>query len=424
MSRLLTSAEISDIISDVLDYNYYHLTAMVPSMREFYSRKITQYLTSELIKVSIHPDGIPEFKNKVLKLFRRVDSGTAVGVLCGQSIGEKHTQMKLNTFHKAGLSDRNTSQDAPRFLEIVDTTQSLKQSCKACYVYLNRSSSTIKQVQATIGSDIVAIYFKSLVKTWEVRDPEDCDTTWYLDDTHRVVDESSSAVLHFELDLFTLFKYKITLEQVQERVEAYLNSLAELKNVAVQIFISPLFMGQLDIIVPEQLADTVQTRLFKHRCFGIEGIQAVFYMKDTDAGGWYIETEGSNLQELLKLEYVDGYRSYTNDYWEMYNLYGVDTVYQYLVHELDEILTDIHASHKLLLVDRMTRTGKLKSISRYTRKNEPCSIFSKATFEETLNIFTKSAMMCEEEAINGVSASIICSKASYVGTGMNELVYR
>lgn len=421
MTRPLTDLEMHDIIADVLDYNYYHLTAMVPSMREFYTQKITGYLTSEMCKVSIHPDGIPEFKSKVLKLFRRVDSGTAVGVLCGQSIGEKHTQMKLNTFHKAGLSDRNTSQDAPRFLEIVDTTQSLKQSCKACYVYLNRSSDTIKQVQSVIGSDIVALYFKSLVKTWEVRDPDTVDTSWYLE-TPCAIDESFS-VLHFELDLFTLFKYKITLEQVKERVQGYLKTLPDLKNVSIEIFTSPLFMGKVDIVVPDQMVDTVQTRLFKHRCFGIEGIQAVFYMKDTQSGGWYVETEGSNLQELLKLEYVDGYRSYTNDYWEMYNLYGVDTVYQYLVHELDEILTDIHISHKLLLIDRMTRTGKLKSISRYTRKNEPCSIFSKATFEETLNIFTKSAMMCEEEDINGVSASIICSKASSVGTGMNELVY-
>jgi len=71
----------------------------------------------------------------------------------------------------------------------------------------------------------------------------------------------------------------------------------------------------------------------------------------------------------------------------------------------------------------MTVTGRLKSISRYTRKHENSSVLSKATFEETLSGFLRSALMNEKDTVNGSSASIICGKVPRVGTGMNDLLF-
>jgi DNA-directed RNA polymerase beta' subunit len=411
--RTLTEAEINDIIDNVLDYNYYTLTRMPDGMRTFYTTKIKRFLVPKLATVLIHPSSVSDFRKKVLQLFRRIDSGTAVGVICGQSIGEKHTQMKLNTFHKAGLSDRNTSQDAPRFLEILDTNQSAKQSARCCFLYLKERPKSIQRAQEIIGSDVVALYFKTLVVSWDTVDPT-TEYDWYLGE--RVPDEPGTAVLHFDLNLFLLYKYTITLEQIQQRMEECI------QEIPFHVYISPLFMGKIALHVPEMYADAIQSKLFKCCFFGLKGIDTVFYIKEGDE--WYIETDGSNLQEVLKLEYVDGFRTYSNDFWEMYTLFGIDTVRQYLVHELNEILTDIHLSHKTLLIDRMTLTGKLKSMTRYTRKNEQSSVFSKATFEETLNIFSKAALTREVEDVRGVSAAIICSKVSSIGTGMNELVYQ
>jgi DNA-directed RNA polymerase beta' subunit len=82
----------------------------------------------------------------------------------------------------------------------------------------------------------------------------------------------------------------------------------------------------------------------------------------------------------------------------------------------------IHPTHITLLADRMTVSGRLRSISRYTRKHENSSVLSKATFEETLSGFLRSAVMHEVDTVNGSSASIICGRLPKVGTGMNDLL--
>lgn len=43
-----------------------------------------------------------------------LSSGTAVGALAAQSIGEPGTQMTLKTFHFAGVASMNITQGVPR----------------------------------------------------------------------------------------------------------------------------------------------------------------------------------------------------------------------------------------------------------------------------------------------------------------------
>jgi len=50
-----------------------------------------------------------------------VESGEAVGIVAGQSVGEPSTQMTLNTFHLAGHAAKNVTQGIPRLREILMT---------------------------------------------------------------------------------------------------------------------------------------------------------------------------------------------------------------------------------------------------------------------------------------------------------------
>lgn len=52
--------------------------------------------------------------------------GEAVGAIAAQSIGEPTTQMTLNTFHFAGVSDRNVTLGVPRLQEILDASTRIK----------------------------------------------------------------------------------------------------------------------------------------------------------------------------------------------------------------------------------------------------------------------------------------------------------
>eukprot|EP00825_Cyclidium_porcatum_P003803 TRINITY_DN11766_c0_g1_i1.p1 TRINITY_DN11766_c0_g1~~TRINITY_DN11766_c0_g1_i1.p1 ORF type:complete len:183 (-),score=37.29 TRINITY_DN11766_c0_g1_i1:120-668(-) len=57
-----------------------------------------------------------------------VHPGEAVGAIAAQSIGEPTTQMTLNTFHSAGVSERNVTLGVPRLQELMDGSKKNKDS--------------------------------------------------------------------------------------------------------------------------------------------------------------------------------------------------------------------------------------------------------------------------------------------------------
>ena len=54
-----------------------------------------------------------------------VVTGTAVGAICAQSIGEPGTQMTLKTFHFAGVASMNITLGVPRIKEIINAAKSI-----------------------------------------------------------------------------------------------------------------------------------------------------------------------------------------------------------------------------------------------------------------------------------------------------------
>ena len=62
-------------------------------------------------------------------------AGEPVGALAAQSIGEPTTQMTLNTFHLAGVSDKNVTLGIPRLRELLDITSNIKTPLMTVYYY-------------------------------------------------------------------------------------------------------------------------------------------------------------------------------------------------------------------------------------------------------------------------------------------------
>ena len=85
------------------------------------------------------------------------------------------------------------------------------------------------------------------------------------------------------------------------------------------------------------------------------------------------------------------------------------------------IMEGINSCHACLLVDRMTYSGNIASITRYTMKKDESGPFGKASFEETMDNFLNAAVKGEVEPTEGVSAAIICGKRANIGTGMVDV---
>jgi DNA-directed RNA polymerase subunit A" len=112
------------------------------------------------------PDKISDSKiKKVLELvyaeYRNslAEPGESVGIIAAESIGEPSTQMTLNTFHFAGVSEMNVTTGLPRIIEVLDGRAEI--STKMMQIYLKSPYSEgkdIKKIAETIKETTLKEY--------------------------------------------------------------------------------------------------------------------------------------------------------------------------------------------------------------------------------------------------------------------------
>jgi DNA-directed RNA polymerase beta' subunit len=426
VKRSLTEAEIEDILSFVKP------SKSIPRKTAESVVEITKNnFRPQLQAVEIYPELIPQLAAEMSQIYGRsiIQAGENVGVLMAQSIGEKQTQSKLNTFHKAGSTAKTSGAD--RFSELLTVTKNQKNT--SCFAYFRDHNGTIAELREAIGHSIVGLTL-STISTEIIVSCNKEDEPWYP--AFKVLHDSDFAVYNdcitFKLDMDMLYEYKLTMQEIAERIT---DEYADIACV-----FSPSNIGQLDIFVdmvniklPENrvgfidshnaheiyLDEVVKPHIDSMTVCGIEGITDLFYVEDEKTGTWMVETEGSNLEELLIHPLVDIERTHSNNIWEMYHIFGIEAVRKYLISEYADSMSSCNAK---LLAERMTYDGNISSISRYTMRNDRSGPIGKASFEETMDNFCKAARHGEIESTSGVSASIICGKRAKMGTGLCDLV--
>ena len=114
---------------------------------------------------------------------------------------------------------------------------------------------------------------------------------------------------------------------------------------------------------------------------------------------WVLDTIGTNLLEVLGLDYIDSTRTISNDIIEIFNVLGVEAARKAIYSELADVLefdgSYLNYHHMSLLCDRMTYNTKLVSIFRHGINNDNIGPIAKASFEETPEMFLKAARHAE-----------------------------
>jgi DNA-directed RNA polymerase II subunit RPB1 len=141
---------------------------------------------------------------------------------------------------------------------------------------------------------------------------------------------------------------------------------------------------------------------------------------------WVLDTIGSNLLEVLSLDYIDPVRTTSNDIVEIFDVLGIEAARQAIYNELSEVLefdgSYVNAHHMALLCDRMTFTSKLISIFRHGINNDDIGPIAKASFEETPEMFLKAARHAELDTLRGISANVMCGQEGLFGTAVFQVV--
>ena len=440
--RPLTSKEIDGVLSFIEPPRDIPRSAALAI-----ANRSKQRLRKQLVELQVYPEIIPQLAEEIREMYEssQITPGECVGILAGQNIGERYTQGNLNKFHTAGSGD-NEVNTVSTFAELLNTTKSKASKALSSMVYLRSGNTSIEEVRRTLGSTLVELTVAKIAQDHDEHESfEYCankaDEPWYRafellysDDFRRYSDCIS---IHVNMEL--LYMYKLTLEQVAAVISSEFDDLA--------VVFSPDQYARLDVFVDTSSIDLpanpaivvgednpilvyleeVSIPLRAVHVAGIPGITNMFFVRDEEKSQmeseeskavWAVETHGSNFQAILGHPETDATRCITRNVWDVYKTLGVEAARSFMIEEFSKLMGGINAANVKLLVDRMTITGTIRSMSRYTMRKDDSGILAKASFEELIRNALKGGAFCATDHTDGVSASIICGKQMVIGTGI------
>ncbi len=406
-----------------------------------------------------------------------VAPGETVGIIAGQSIGEVSTQMTLNTFHFAGVASKsNVTRGVPRIEEILALSSDIHNPSLS--VYLKPDDETRKDRARNIMNMIEYIKLKEIVLSSEIWfDPDDLATIIEEDreciaqyrafetmvnecnggdlagaGASGAADEmpKSKWVVRLELNPEMMLEKNITMDDVNFTLR---NAYEDTVSCVYSDFNSDKLIFRIRMNEPKQKKGKAQSldqsdqinvvKDFQHAMLndiilrGSKGINKVILRKIIDdvkeINGvykkqdiWVLDTVGSNLLQVLGLNYIDNTRTFSNDIMEIYYTLGIEAARQAIFDELTEVVefdgTYINYHNYSVLVDRMSYSYYLISMFRHGINNDDTGPIAKASFEETSEMFLRAARHAELDIMRGVSANVMCGQEGFFGTSAFKVI--
>lgn len=339
----------------------------------------------------------------------------------------------LNTFHKCGQNEKSVTTGVPRFQELLNATKNPK--IVNCKIYMKENNLSLGELRNTIGHNFVALTLKDISESINIELNKKKEK-WY--ETYKILYndkfEEYENCISVKLNKKLLFKYRIEMEEICEMIESMYDDLycvfssQSIAQIDIYIDVSKIKFSEKQLLfiteensVEIYIEECVQPILEKITLFGIKGIDSIYFTKDDITDEWFIETDGTNFKRLMGHPIVDSSRILSNNVWDIYETLGIEAAREFLVTEFESIMEGINSCHTKLLVEKMTFTGTINSISRYTLRKDSSGVLSKCSFEESTDIMIKAGFAGETEKVKGISASIICGKRGDIGSGFVDL---
>jgi len=144
--------------------------------------------------------------------------------------------------------------------------------------------------------------------------------------------------------------------------------------------------------------------------------------KYTKKNTWLVDTTGSNLQEVLGLDFIDTSRTYSNNVREVAEVLGIEAAVQVLSLEMGEVLPDINNHHLSIIVDKMTSLKNMCPVFRSGIFADNVGPLMKSSFEMHSEVLLNAARHGEFDNARGISASVMLGQAGYFGTSSFQVL--
>lgn len=152
---------------------------------------------------------------------------------------------------------------------------------------------------------------------------------------------------------------------------------------------------------------------------GIKNIKECYYSEDSK-GKWFVQTKGSNMQDLMNLHIIEHKSVVSNNMNEVFEILGIEATKQFITDEFFKII-NVSKRHLQILVSAMTFYGIISPVSRYGI-NKMAGILTKISFEQPFDNLVSSACLGVVDQISGVSSSITIGKLARFGTGIIDVL--
>jgi DNA-directed RNA polymerase subunit A" len=346
-------------------------------------------------------------KEKVKKIMAKLEEeyisslaapGECVGIISAESIGEPGTQMTLNTFHFAGVAEMNVTTGLPRLIEILDGRK-------------------------TISTELMTIFLKKPYSEGK--------------DIKKIAESLKELTLNYFLKeiIMNISEGQMKIVLAPEKMELVEIDATEITNILKKSVKAYNFKQEKDntIIVTQATKDKDIIHLYKLKekiktvhVSGLKGIKQVLPVKK--GGEFLIMTAGSNLKDVIEMDFVDTTRTVTNNVYEIEKIFGIEASRQLIINELMKVIEEqglnVNIRHIMLVADAMCMSGRVLGINRYGIVKEKPSVLARASFETPIVHIINAALAGESDPLNSVIENVMMNQPIPVGTGLPGLIVR
>ena len=325
----------------------------------------------------------------------KIHPGEGIGIVTAESFGEPGTQMVLNVFHLAGVSEVQVTTGLPRLIEILDARK--EPSSPLSRVYLKHGYKTdVAKVKAVAA----------LIKETKL---DDISTEMSLNLTQFRIEVALDRPLMRDL--------KITSTQVMGKIRETFKDIDVSEDSGVLKLKSKVkeSLGYL-----YQLKEKLKELTIK----GVKGIDQITTMKKDNE--YIIYCNSTKLKKLYEVEGVDSSRTVCNSLFVIADVLGIETARNIIINEALDVINDqgldIDLRHILFLADLMTTSGTIRGITRSGITAEKESVLARASFETPIKHIVEATLKGQVDYLNSVIENVMLNQPVPLGTGLPDLV--
>jgi DNA-directed RNA polymerase II subunit RPB1 len=374
----------------------------------------------------------------------------------------------VDTFHLSGVGNNNVTRGVPRLQELFHLSKYPKQP--SLTVFLKEPLKYDKTATQKIGSELEitllkdllsesGIYYEAEKHESKISKSDQEILSYYREfedfsDEYEKTEIKSKWVLRLILDNRKLLAKGLEMEDIYYAIKCAYKDVVEciftddnsselIMRIRINEIIEATRGGEEYDIFSEKQDDVLELKKIENYIThnivikGISGINSAMLRAEKRTGKintvsgkfdvlseWILDTNGSNLLDVMTHPAVDCTRIFTNDIFECYDVFGVEVTRLILIKEIFDVIddaSDVDRRHIQLLVDTMTAKGTLISIDRNGMKATDAGPLAKCSFEEADQQLYKAAIFGDSDDLNGVSGNIMLGQAPPVGTGIVDI---